>query len=263
MIGSTNQRAVVITGSSSGIGKAIALAAANQGYDILVHGHANEIGAQDTVAAVRSVGRDAHLVMADIAAESGRTAIIESAFDWRSHIDSWVHCAGVDVLTGSLANADFATKFDQLWNVDVRGTILLAQAIAAAPQTQRSHSDLEQRPQSMLFIGWDQANHGMEGTAGQMFGPIKAAVMSFATNLAQELAPRFRVNCIAPGWIRTAWGENTDDYWNRRATRSALMNRWGTPEDIAALAVFLMSPAASFINGQTIDVNGGWNRRIQ
>ena len=101
----------------------------------------------------------------------------------------------------------------------------------------------------------------MEGDAGQMFGPIKSAITSFSKSLAQHLAPHVRVNCVAPGWIRTAWGNVTDAYWDRRARDSSLMNRWGTPDDIAAAVQFLISEEASFISGQTLDVNGGWNRR--
>ena len=102
----------------------------------------------------------------------------------------------------------------------------------------------------------------MEGDAGQMFGPIKAAVISFSQSLAQDLAPHVRVNCVTPGWIKTEWGKTTDDYWDRRARTSSLMNRWGTPEDVAAGVVFLISDQAGFVTGQVLDINGGWNRRF-
>jgi 3-oxoacyl-[acyl-carrier protein] reductase len=75
------------------------------------------------------------------------------------------------------------------------------------------------------------------------------------------LAPQIRVNCVAPGWIQTAWGETADSDWQQRARQQALMQRWGQPADVAAAAAFLCRPAADFITGQILEVNGGWNRR--
>ena len=69
---------------------------------------------------------------------------------------------------------------------------------------------------------------------------------------------RDRVNCIAPGWIQTEWGEQTSGYWNQRAAQEALMNRWGNPKDIANAVAFLASDEASFISGQVLPVNGGF-----
>jgi 3-oxoacyl-[acyl-carrier protein] reductase len=110
----------------------------------------------------------------------------------------------------------------------------------------------------ILNIGWDQAEQGMAGESGEMFAAVKGAVMAFTRSLAQSLAPEVRVNCLAPGWIRTAWGEKASDYWQERAARQSLLGRWGTPEDVAKAAVLLASPAAEFINGQVIPVNGGF-----
>jgi NAD(P)-dependent dehydrogenase (short-subunit alcohol dehydrogenase family) len=110
----------------------------------------------------------------------------------------------------------------------------------------------------ILNIGWDQAEHGMAGDSGEMFAAVKGAVMSFSKSLAQSLAPEVRVNCLAPGWIRTAWGERASEYWQQRAVRQSLRARWGTPEDVARTALFLASPAADFVTGQVISVNGGF-----
>jgi 3-oxoacyl-[acyl-carrier protein] reductase len=65
------------------------------------------------------------------------------------------------------------------------------------------------------------------------------------------------VNCVAPGWIQTEWGQQASDYWQRRAVEESLLARWGTPEDVARTVRFLVSPAAGFITGQVIAVNGG------
>jgi 3-oxoacyl-[acyl-carrier protein] reductase len=81
--------------------------------------------------------------------------------------------------------------------------------------------------------------------------------MSATRNLAKSLAPEVRVNCIAPGWIRTAWGQQASKEWQERAKRESLSGRWGEPEDVAHVVCFLASPAAEFVNGQVIPVNGG------
>jgi NAD(P)-dependent dehydrogenase (short-subunit alcohol dehydrogenase family) len=109
----------------------------------------------------------------------------------------------------------------------------------------------------IINIGWDQAETGMEGESGQLFGAAKAGVMAFTRSLALTLAPKVRVNCIAPGWIRTAWGESASEAWQDRVRRETPLGRWGLPEDVASVARWLASPSASFITGQTIRVNGG------
>ena len=81
--------------------------------------------------------------------------------------------------------------------------------------------------------------------------------MSFTKSLSRSLAPAVRVNCLAPGWIRTAWGEHASDAWQQRVLRETPLQRWGLPDDIAAAARWLVSPAAAFVTGQIVRVNGG------
>lgn len=81
--------------------------------------------------------------------------------------------------------------------------------------------------------------------------------MAFTRSLARSLAPAVRVNCVAPGWIRTAWGAQASDYWQQRATRESLLERWGEPADVAHAVRYLASPAASFVTGHILPVNGG------
>ena len=113
---------------------------------------------------------------------------------------------------------------------------------------------------SIINIGWDQALHGMEGDNGELFSTTKGAVMAASQSLAQTFAPQVRVNCLAPGWIRTEWGEKASETWQKRARKQSLMDRWGTPEDIGAAAVWLASPASSFVSAQVIQINGGFRR---
>jgi NAD(P)-dependent dehydrogenase (short-subunit alcohol dehydrogenase family) len=109
----------------------------------------------------------------------------------------------------------------------------------------------------ILNMGWDQAETGMEGDSGELFAAVKGAVMAFTRSLALSLAPEVRVNCLAPGWIRTAWGAGASERWQQRVRRETPLGRWGEPEDVAAATRWLASPAASYITGQVIRVNGG------
>jgi NAD(P)-dependent dehydrogenase (short-subunit alcohol dehydrogenase family) len=106
-------------------------------------------------------------------------------------------------------------------------------------------------------MGWDQADTGMEGDSGQLFAATKGAVMAFTRSLALSLAPEVRVNCLAPGWIRTSWGEKASAVWQERVRRETPLGVWGEPQDIAAVARWLVSPAARYVTGQTIRINGG------
>jgi 3-oxoacyl-[acyl-carrier protein] reductase len=161
----------------------------------------------------------------------------------------WVNNAGADVLTGSAAAWTFDEKLDALWKVDVLSTLRLSRAVGVR---------MQQRGGGVIInMGWDQAETGMAGDSGELFGATKGAVMAATRSLAKSLAPTVRVNCLAPGWIRTEWGERASAEWQDRARRESLMGRWGRPEDVAQVACFLASPAADFINGQIIHINGG------
>ncbi|TWT52816.1 3-oxoacyl-[acyl-carrier-protein] reductase FabG [Rubripirellula amarantea] len=251
---------VVVTGSSSGIGRATAIALAQAGASkLVVHYHRNRAGATETAKLATDAGcPDVSVIQADLGEHQSRQRFVDEAFETLGQVDAWINLAGADVLTGEAAEMSFAEKLTRLWNVDVYGTIELSRCVAKKLQSQATS-----RPPSITFVGWDQAPHGMEGDAGQMFGPVKAAVMAFANSLAQELAPEIRVNTVAPGWIQTSWGETTSPYWDARAKGQSLMQRWGRPEDVAAAIAYLANPANTFTTGQTLNANGGWNRQFQ
>jgi 3-oxoacyl-[acyl-carrier protein] reductase len=238
----------VVTGSSSGIGRAIALELARAGANVLVHAHRNREGAEAVAAEIRAAGRETQVVICDLSDVDAQDELVASAWQWRT-IDIWVNNAGVDVLTGPAAAWTFEEKLAALWKVDVVGTLRLSRAIGSRmPERGRG---------TIINMGWDQAETGMAGDSGEMFAAIKGAVMAATRSLAKSLAPHVRVNCIAPGWIMTGWGQNASEDWQQRAERESLLSRWGTPEDVAQAVRFLASPAAEFINGQVIHANGG------
>ncbi len=252
---------VVVTGASSGIGREIAITLTRLGAaKIVVHYCRNRDGADETAAEIESIGGRAVVMQADLADADGSRGFCDEVFDRLGTVESWINNAGADVLTGDAASLPFEEKLRHLMEVDVIGTIGLSRRVAERMKKQAETSDAP--PPSMVFTGWDQAPLGMEGDAGQMFGPVKAAVMAFANSLAQDLAPTVRVNTVAPGWIQTSWGEGTSEYWDRRAKKQSLMNRWGTPADVAAAVAFVADPQHDFTTGATIEVGGGWSRRF-
>ncbi len=243
-------RLAVVTGASSGIGRAIAVELAAAGADVFVHGGRNRQGAEDTAETVRQQGASVRLVLADLADPDQQGRLVEQAWAWQGKVDIWINNAGVDLLTGEAASWPFARKLQALLEVDVAATVHLARAAGRRMQEARSGV--------ILNMGWDGADRGMAGDSGELFATAKGAIMAFTRSLARSLAPEVRVNCLAPGWIKTAWGQGASEDWQRRAVAESLLGRWGTPEDVAAVARFLVSPAASFITGQIVEINGGF-----
>lgn len=249
-------RVAVVTGSSTGLGRAIALELAVAGADVVVHCRTSIAAARDVAEAVRAIGRQSLVLTADLADETAWGALVEDAWNWLGRVDVWVNNAGADVLTGDARQWSFQQKLDRLWRVDVLGTIGLTRLAGAKMLSQ----DGAAGEAAIVNVGWDQAEQGMGGESGEMFAAVKGAVMAFTRSAAQSLAPRVRVNCVAPGWIRTAWGEQASDYWRQRAVAESLLQRWGEVDDVARAVRFLASPAASFITGAILPVNGGFRR---
>jgi 3-oxoacyl-[acyl-carrier protein] reductase len=243
----TGQSAVV-TGSSSGIGRAIAVELARAGANVLVHARRSADAAERVADEIREMGRDATVVLYDLVEPENQTMLVHKAWKWKP-IDIWVNNAGADVLTGTEAEWSFDQKFTELWSVDVTATVRLGRDVGRRMK-KRSGGVI-------LNMGWDQAESGMEGDSGELFATIKGAVMAFTRSLAKSLAPEARAVCVAPGWIKTAWGDRASEYWQQRAERESLAGRWGTPEDVARVVRFVVSPQSDYMNCQTIAVNGG------
>jgi NAD(P)-dependent dehydrogenase (short-subunit alcohol dehydrogenase family) len=239
----------LVTGSTSGIGRAIALRLAEGGAKVIVHGRLSRPAAEEVAAAVRRAGGASDVLLADLRDAQECDDLAERAWQHWGGLDILVNNAGADTLTGEAAQWSFERKLEELLAVDVRATIRLSRALGGRMREAGSGV--------IVNMGWDQAETGMAGDSGELFATIKGAVMSFTRSLALSLAPQVRVHCLAPGWIRTAWGEKASDVWQDRVIRETPLGCWGTPEDVAETAAWLVSPAARYLDGQVVRVNGG------
>jgi 3-oxoacyl-[acyl-carrier protein] reductase len=245
---------VLVTGGSSGIGRAIAVACARAGADVaLTYAH-HEAGARETARQIADTGRRATVLRLDLTDHPGLDqalgAVARGAREAFGRVDAWVNNAGADILTGDGARLSIADKLDRLLSVDLRGTIL-------ASWTAVELMGGQDRGGVIINMSWDHVLTGMAGRNPQMFAAVKGGVLAFSKALARSVAPRVRVNTLAPGWIDTAFSAGLDPQRRREVAESTPLQRWGTPDDVAAAAVYLASPAAAFLTGQTIFVNGG------
>lgn len=238
----------LVTGSTRGIGEVVALELARHGAAVTVHGRDWEV-AEQAAGDASAFGQPASYLTADLSDPSACDRLAADIWERTGGLDIAVLNAGVDVLTGDAAKWSFDQKLDALLAVDLRATMRLGRDLGARMKARGRGV--------ILTVGWDQAETGMEGDSGQLFAAVKGAVMCFTRSLALSLAPEVRVNCLAPGWIRTAWGETASPAWQERVRRETPLGVWGLPDDLAAAAVWLASPAAAFMTGQTIRVNGG------
>ncbi len=236
----------VVTGASSGIGRAIAIAFAGAGARV-------GIGFNRSADAARALavelGDQEHPVLqADLSTADGCAAIVQDAFAALEHVDVWVNNAGADVLTGEASSWSVERKLEALLDLDLKATIRCSQLVAARMGPGGC----------ILNIGWDHATiDGMKGENPELFAAVKAGVLGFSKSFARSVAPEVRVNVLCPGWIETAYGEGVDRDFYDKVAAGTPMRRWGRPQDVADAAVWLASPAASFITGQAINVNGG------
>ena len=250
-MGDLDGQTILVTGATSGIGRSVARQLAAAGAAVVIHGRRQEaaaVVAEELTAQGR--GAAAGTILADLATPAGCEQLVTAAADLCPRLDAVCLIAGADTLTGPAARLDFAGKLQLLTDTDLRSTLLLGRAFGQRLAASGGGS--------LVTIGWDQAAIGMAGDSGELFAAVKGAVMAFTKSLAKSLAPFVRVNCVAPGWIKTAWGDQASDEWQDRAVRESLVGRWGEPEDIAAAVHWLVSPRASFVTGQVININGGF-----
>jgi 3-oxoacyl-[acyl-carrier protein] reductase len=242
----------VVTGASSGIGRATALRLADDGWNVVVHYRRNRAGAEEVAEAILAKGRESNILAADLAESGAAERLVAAAWERTGGFDGWVHLAGADTLTGDNATLSYREKLELLTKVDLWATMLACRD-AGRRMKERGRG-------TVVMVGWDQAETGMEGDSGELFGAVKAGVTAFGRSLALSSAPAVTVNVVAPGWIKTAWGEGASNVWQERVMRETPLKRWGTPQDVADAVAFLVSDRAAFVTGQTLAVNGGVTR---
>jgi 3-oxoacyl-[acyl-carrier protein] reductase len=239
---------VLVTGASSGIGAAVALGCAREGADVAVTYRGNAAGAEETARGIRALGRRAEVLQVDIAHDEEIAALATELRARLGRVDAWINNAGADILTGAGRRLSRIEKLDRVLAVDLRGTIVASWAAVEM---------MRERGGAIVNTSWDHVTFGMEGENPILYSAAKGGIASFSKSLAREVAPRIRVNILAPGFIETAFGEQADEEWHRKVERQTPLGRWGVPEDLVGATVFLASDESRFMTGQMIMVNGG------
>lgn len=244
-----DRKSVLVTGASSGIGRAIALRCAGAGADLAITYRKNQDGAEATAREIRALGRRAEVVRTDISRSDEIDALVGRLRQSFDRIDVWINNAGADILTGEASRLSRLQKLDLVLAVDLRGTVM---ASWAAVDLMR-----EQGGGTIINMAWDHVTQGMEGENPAVYSAAKGGVASFSRSLARDVAPAIRVNILAPGFIQTAFGEEANPKFRQKVIEMTPLRRWGKPEDVAAAALFLASDDSAFLTGQMIMVNGG------
>jgi len=247
---SLRDKTMLVTGASSGIGRAIAVAAARAGAVLAITYRRNLQGAEATAVAINEAGGTAHIFPLDLAQPGALERLVGQLSEHVDELDAWVNNAGADILTGEGKSLTREQKLDAVLNVDLRGTVLASWAAVEFFRARR-------RGGVIINMSWDHVLTGMAGENPVIYSAAKGGIHAFSRSLALEVAPSIRVNVIAPGFIDTAFGDEASAEWRAHVERVTPLGRWGTPEDVAQAAVYLASDAAAFVTGQALLVNGG------
>ena len=239
---------VFITGASSGIGAAAAHIFAQEGAHVAISYHHNRAGAEQTAAMVRSLNRLAILCPMDLSNPNAISVSLSALPEPFDCLDSVVLCAGKNRITP--IDQISPQEWQDVIAVNLNGPFYVLQDLA--PRIRDGGS--------IVIVSSVAAHTG--NTHHTHYAAAKAGLVNLTKSFARALAPRVRVNCVAPGVTLTPMGIDTvanlpDDY----AEKKLLTDRFATPEEIARWIVFVASPAAAFMTGATVDVNGGRDLR--
>lgn len=240
-------KVAIVTGSSRGIGRAIAERFASEGANVTVNWVGREREAQSVVDTIKKGGGDAFAVRADVSSSGDVKELVRATVDHFGRVDVLVNNAGVMFTKSVLDTTE--EEWDRTIDVNLKGAYLCAKEVAPIMLGQESGTIIMMssnsglyHPSAMRFTEYVTSKAGMNGLT-------KA--------LALALGPHITVNAICPGWIKTEMVEDTDPEVEQRILAETALRRWGTTDDVAGAAVFLASKDAAFITGELLIVAGG------
>jgi 3-oxoacyl-[acyl-carrier protein] reductase len=239
-------KVALVTGASRGIGKAIALALAEAGADVVVNYAGSEQLALETSAQIQALGRRSFAVRANVGFAAEVDAMVQQVLDQYGQLDILVNNAGItrDNLIMRMKEQDF----DDVININLKGVFNCIKAV--------TRPMMKQRYGKIINIS---SVVGVLGNAGQAnYVAAKAGVIGLTKSTARELASRgINVNAIAPGFIETDMTDKLTDELKNGLLQQIPLARFGQPHEIAKLACFLASDDSAYMTGQTLHVDGG------
>ena len=241
-------KTALVTGASSGIGAATALALGKAGAYVIVHYNTQESEAKEILKQLRTAGGDGEIVQADLSTRSGTDSLC--AFARPRTIDILVNNAGS--LVQRTRVLDFTHElWEKVMMLNLTSAFFLSQAVVGGMASRKNGVIVNMSSVAARFGG------GLGATA---YSAAKAAVSTMTKGLTKEFAPQgVRVNCVSPGTIDTGYHRTFSTTEGLDGVRAATpIGRLGTPEEIADLVVFLSSDRSTFIHGQVIEINGGF-----
>ena len=237
-------RQVLVTGSSRGIGRAIALALAGQGFDVVIHCRGSLDKGREVVAEVQALGRYSELLSFDVADRAGARASLTEYVERQGAFYGVVCNAGItrDNAFPAMSEDDW----DSVIHTNLDGFYNILQPLVM-PMVQARKGG---RIVTLSSVA------GLAGNRGQVnYSATKAGLIGASKSLALELGKRkITVNCVAPGIIET---DMIDEVFADEAKKMIPLRRFGRAEEVASLVAYLMSDAAAYITRQVISVNGG------
>lgn len=241
----TNKTAVV-TGASRGIGRSIAIDLAKSGANVVVNYSGNEAKANEVVDEIKALGQQAFAVKADVSNAEEVQAMMKQSIDTFGSIDILVNNAGIT--KDNLLMRMKENEWDDVININLKGVFNCTKAVTRQMMKQRSGRII-----NLASVV------GVCGNPGQAnYVAAKAGVIGLTKTTAKELATRhITVNAVAPGFISTDMTDKLDDNVQTEMLKQIPLARFGAPEDISNVVVFLASEGAGYITGQTIQVDGG------